>query len=48
MLSTGTGIVPDLDRDLTLAERDNLRLEIEDVGVLTNPVIRVPTRAAAG
>jgi 2-dehydro-3-deoxy-D-arabinonate dehydratase len=46
ILSTGTGIVPDLD--LTLAEGDDVRIEIEDVGVLTNPVIRVPPSAPAG
>jgi 2-dehydro-3-deoxy-D-arabinonate dehydratase len=40
ILSTGTGIVPELD--LTLTEGDVVRVEIEDVGVLTNPVIRVP------
>jgi 2-dehydro-3-deoxy-D-arabinonate dehydratase len=40
ILSTGTGIVPELD--LTLTEGDVVRIEIEDVGVLTNPVIRVP------
>jgi 2-dehydro-3-deoxy-D-arabinonate dehydratase len=46
ILSTGTGIVPDLD--FTLDEDDNVRIEIEDVGVLTNPVIRVPARGTAG
>ena len=40
ILSTGTGIVPELD--LTLSDGDVVRVEIEDVGVLTNPVIRVP------
>ena len=40
ILSTGTGIVPDLD--LSLAEGDVVRIEIEDVGVLANPVVRVP------
>ena len=40
ILSTGTGIVPELD--LTLTAGDVVRIEIEDVGVLTNPVIRVP------
>ena len=40
ILSTGTGIVPELD--LTLTDGDVVRVEIEDVGVLTNPVIRVP------
>jgi len=40
ILSTGTGIVPELD--LTLSDGDVVRIEIEDVGVLTNPVIRVP------
>jgi 2-dehydro-3-deoxy-D-arabinonate dehydratase len=41
ILSTGTGIVPELD--LTLTEGDVVRIEISDVGVLTNPVVRVPT-----
>ena len=40
ILSTGTGIVPELD--LTLTDGDVVRIEIEDVGVLTNPVVRVP------
>lgn len=40
ILSTGTGIVPDLD--LSLTEGDVVRVEIEDVGVLVNPVTRVP------
>jgi len=40
ILSTGTGIVPALD--LTLTEGDEVRVEIEDVGVLINRVTRVP------
>ncbi len=40
ILSTGTGIVPDLD--LSLAEGDVVRIEIGGVGVLSNPVTRVP------
>jgi 2-dehydro-3-deoxy-D-arabinonate dehydratase len=40
VLSTGTGIVPELA--VTLAEGDTVRIEIDNVGVLTNPVIRVP------
>ena len=38
VLSTGTGIVPDLA--LSLSEGDSVRIEIEHVGVLTNPVVR--------
>ncbi|GIH03557.1 fumarylacetoacetate (FAA) hydrolase [Rhizocola hellebori] len=40
ILSTGTGIVPELDLSLTAG--DIVRIEIEHVGVLTNPVIQVP------
>ena len=40
ILSTGTGIVPGLD--LSLTEGDIVRIEIEGVGVLTNPVRQVP------
>jgi len=40
ILSTGTGIVPALD--LTLTKGDEVRVEISDVGVLINPVTRVP------
>jgi 2-dehydro-3-deoxy-D-arabinonate dehydratase len=43
ILSTGTGIVPDLE--LSLTEGDTVRIEIEDVGVLTNSVMRVPSCA---
>jgi 2-dehydro-3-deoxy-D-arabinonate dehydratase len=39
ILSTGTGIVPDLD--LTLTAGDVVRIEIDQVGVLTNPVVSV-------
>jgi 2-dehydro-3-deoxy-D-arabinonate dehydratase len=45
VLSTGTGIVPDLD--LSLSEADTVRIDIDNVGVLTNPVIRVPAGADA-
>ena len=40
ILSTGTGIVPDLD--LSLSDGDVVRIEIDEVGVLTNPVETVP------
>jgi 2-dehydro-3-deoxy-D-arabinonate dehydratase len=40
ILSTGTGIVPELD--LTLTEGDIVRIAIDQVGVLTNPVVTVP------
>jgi 2-dehydro-3-deoxy-D-arabinonate dehydratase len=36
ILSTGTGVVPDLD--FTLREGDVVRIDIEGVGTLTNPV----------
>lgn len=42
ILSTGTGIVPDLDLSLTAG--DVVRIEIDQVGVLTNPVVSVPAR----
>ncbi len=41
ILSTGTGIVPELDLSLTAG--DVVRIEIEHVGVLTNPVTQVPS-----
>jgi 2-dehydro-3-deoxy-D-arabinonate dehydratase len=55
VLSTGTGIVPDLD--FTLLDGDVVRVTVEEVGTLTNPVgtlesaraadaLRVPTGAA--
>jgi 2-dehydro-3-deoxy-D-arabinonate dehydratase len=44
ILSTGTGIVPGLD--LSLSEGDTVRIEIEGVGVLTNPVVRVPRQSS--
>jgi len=40
ILSTGTGIVPGLD--LSLRDGDVVRIEIDGIGTLTNPVIRVP------
>ena len=40
VLSTGTGIVPELDTTLTAG--DVVRIEVESVGVLTNAVICVP------
>jgi 2-dehydro-3-deoxy-D-arabinonate dehydratase len=40
ILSTGTGIVPELD--LSLSAGDVVRIEIDQVGVLTNPVVSVP------
>jgi 2-dehydro-3-deoxy-D-arabinonate dehydratase len=40
ILSTGTGIVPGLD--LSLSAGDVVRIEIDGIGTLTNPVIRVP------
>jgi 2-dehydro-3-deoxy-D-arabinonate dehydratase len=40
ILSTGTGIVPDLD--LSLVPGDMVRIEIEEVGELSNPVTGVP------
>jgi 2-dehydro-3-deoxy-D-arabinonate dehydratase len=40
VLSTGTGIVPDLD--FTLAPGDQVTIEIEHVGTLTNTVAMVP------
>jgi 2-dehydro-3-deoxy-D-arabinonate dehydratase len=45
ILSTGTGIVPALD--LSLSPGDVVRIGIEEVGVLTNPVIAVPAGGAA-
>ena len=45
ILSTGTGIVPDLDLSLTAG--DIVRIEIDQVGTLTNPVMSVPTRRVA-
>lgn len=45
ILSTGTGIVPGLD--LSLAAGDIVRIEIDQVGVLTNPVVEVPARRSA-
>lgn len=42
ILSTGTGIVPGLD--LSLSDGDVVRIEIDGIGTLTNPVIRVPVR----
>ncbi|HZM81167.1 MAG TPA: fumarylacetoacetate hydrolase family protein [Candidatus Limnocylindrales bacterium] len=41
ILSTGTGIVPDLD--LSLSAGDVVRIEIDEVGVLTNPVVSIPS-----
>jgi 2-dehydro-3-deoxy-D-arabinonate dehydratase len=38
VLSTGTGLVPDLD--FTLRTGDEVRITIESVGTLTNPVVR--------
>ncbi len=46
ILSTGTGIVPDLAT--SLSPGDTVRIELEGVGVLTNPVIRVPAQDGAG
>jgi 2-dehydro-3-deoxy-D-arabinonate dehydratase len=43
ILSTGTGIVPDLD--ISLTDGDTVRITIDGVGVLTNPVTRVPRGA---
>ena len=40
ILSTGTGIVPGLD--LSLRDGDVVRIDIDGIGTLTNPVIRVP------
>jgi 2-dehydro-3-deoxy-D-arabinonate dehydratase len=40
ILSTGTGIVPELD--LSLSAGDIVRIEIDRVGVLTNPVRPIP------
>jgi 2-dehydro-3-deoxy-D-arabinonate dehydratase len=40
ILSTGTGIVPDLD--LSLSAGDVVRIEIQPVGALSNPVVTVP------
>ncbi|WP_051797091.1 fumarylacetoacetate hydrolase family protein [Catenuloplanes japonicus] len=37
VLSTGTGLVPDLD--FTLAEGDEVEIGIEGIGTLTNPVV---------
>lgn len=45
VLSTGTGIVPELD--FTLAGGDVVTIDISDIGTLTNPVVR-STRRAAG
>jgi len=45
ILSTGTGIVPDLELSLTAG--DIVRIEIDQIGVLTNPVISVPARRDA-
>jgi 2-dehydro-3-deoxy-D-arabinonate dehydratase len=42
ILSTGTGIVPGLE--LSLSDGDVVRIEIDGIGTLTNPVIRVPER----
>ena len=38
MLSTGTGIVPDLD--FTLEPGDEITISVEQIGDLTNPVVR--------
>jgi 2-dehydro-3-deoxy-D-arabinonate dehydratase len=39
VLSTGTGIVPDLD--FTLLDGDVVQVTVEEVGSLTNPVVTV-------
>jgi 2-dehydro-3-deoxy-D-arabinonate dehydratase len=39
VLSTGTGIVPDLD--FTLLDGDVVQVAVEEVGSLTNPVVTV-------
>lgn len=46
ILSTGTGVVPDLD--FTLEEGDVVRIDIDGVGTLSNPVVlgKEPFRAA--
>jgi 2-dehydro-3-deoxy-D-arabinonate dehydratase len=42
ILSTGTGIVPDLE--LSLSDGDIVHIEIDGIGTLTNPVTLVPAR----
>jgi len=39
VLLTGTGIVP--DAPFTLEAGDEVRISIEGLGILTNPVVRV-------
>ena len=46
VLSTGTGIVPDLD--FTLLDGDVVEVTIEEVGTLTNPVGTLAAARAAG
>jgi 2-dehydro-3-deoxy-D-arabinonate dehydratase len=47
VLSTGTGIVPDLD--FTLLDGDVVEVTVEGVGVLTNPVVTADVaRARSG
>jgi 2-dehydro-3-deoxy-D-arabinonate dehydratase len=46
VLSTGTGIVPDLD--FTLLEGDEVAVTVEHVGTLTNPVGSLEAARAAG
>ncbi|MFD2090815.1 fumarylacetoacetate hydrolase family protein [Blastococcus deserti] len=46
VLSTGTGIVPDLD--FTLREGDVVEVAVEQVGTLTNPVGSLEAARAAG
>jgi 2-keto-4-pentenoate hydratase/2-oxohepta-3-ene-1,7-dioic acid hydratase in catechol pathway len=43
ILSTGAGIVPELDLSLTAG--DVVRIEIDQVGALTNPVMSIPPRS---
>ena len=46
LLSTGTSLVPDLP--FTLREGDEIRISIDGIGELVNPVVRGKAALAAG